>query len=1262
MQTTDRNGGLTQATYDTNGERLALTDPTGAQTQATYDWMGRRSTSTVLDRYPTTTSVSTYNYTASSSDPGGAFLSSTVTQDGATTSYGYDNTGEQTQITDTADNTSKTAYDFLGRPATNTLPDNSSTTLQYDAAGDLLQTQAKDPSGTVLITTSATYDADGNRLSAVDELQHASTFTYNADGELTQEVQPVTAGSSVTISFGYDAAGNRTRYTDGRGNNWIYTYNPWNLQESVIEPTTSTYTTAAQSTVTTAYDADGRPVTQTQPGGVSITAGYDNNGNLTSQSGSGADVATASRTFGYDGDGRITSASTTAVGTSGSAGYQPATSETYTYNDRGELLTASGAAGSSSFSYNADALMTQRNDAAGTTSYGYNGADQLSTVTDATTNTIAQYTYNTLDQVKQIQYGTGGNLRQFGYNTLHQLTGDTLTNAAGTTTLAAINYGYDNNGNLTSKTTTGFAGASSNTYSYDFANRLTSWISGSATTNYAYDASGNRTQVGANVYAYDARDELTGDGVNTYTYTARGTMSSQTSASGVVNYASDAFNQQISVGAQSYGYDASGRVITDTSSGGGTRTLQYSGTGNDVASDGADTYAWDPSGALVGIGAAASGGGTTPGSGTLAYTDQHTDVVGDFTATGTALSGSTAYDPLGNVLTSSNRLGSVGYQSAWTDNATGKANMAARWYNPATGQFMNKDTAQVSPVPNSAQANPFAYVGDDPLTATDPTGHCGGFFGWVCSAASAVNRDIIQPAWHWTDRNIVQPVEHAAEKAYHWVKNGFEDLMRGFATALHALQDAFAYAQRQLAALERKLYSAGRRVYHQAVKRARAVVHVVTTAYHRTISAAHKAISSTVTFVKHHAAAITSIVVGAGVFLGCSALTGGIGAIGCAALAGAASSAVSYSMTCGQSKSGCTALGAVEAIGIGAVGGAVGGALAGPLGGKLVSEALDGVLPDVAGSALVGGFSGGGAGATSGALGYAAGCGSSREGCSWSGLGSASLHGAEQGAATGGIAGAVAPVAGRAISSLRGGCHSFTGNTPVLLADGTTKPIDQIKVGDRITDAVPGEMNNQAHTVSAVIVTATDHDFADVAVTPTRAAQGENARQGRIKSTLSKAAVGLAAALVAVTGTATTASAATRQPATVAVTNASAASADVAAHGGTLTTTFHHPFYDLTQAAFVEAQHLHAGDVLQTPTGTAEVTAVRLYHANTTTYDLTIGALHTYYVLAGSVAALVHNCGNGGEGAAASEPEVTPYSIYRTPHSSDLDPMPGLCR
>jgi hypothetical protein len=111
-------------------------------------------------------------------------------------------------------------------------------------------------------------------------------------------------------------------------------------------------------------------------------------------------------------------------------------------------------------------------------------------------------------------------------------------------------------------------------------------------------------------------------------------------------------------------------------------------------------------------------------------------------------------------------------------------------------------------------------------------------------------------------------------------------------------------------------------------------------------------------------------------------------------------------------------------------------------------------------------------------------------------LGGAALGGAEQGGLAGGVAGAGASLLGSGISALRGddapeaggegggqsSCHSFTAGTAVLMADGSSKPISQVKIGDKITDAVPGQDAAQAHTVTKVIVTTTDHDFVDLGI------------------------------------------------------------------------------------------------------------------------------------------------------------------------------------
>src|SRR5215813_10358531 len=68
--------------------------------------------------------------------------------------------------------------------------------------------------------------------------------------------------------------------------------------------------------------------------------------------------------------------------------------------------------------------------------------------------------------------------------------------------------------------------------------------------------------------------------------------------------------------------------------------------------------------------------------------------------------------------------GNIGYQSDFTENSSGRVNMAARWYNPNTGQFDNRDPASNNPTPNSANADRYTYANGNPLTNTDPTGLC----------------------------------------------------------------------------------------------------------------------------------------------------------------------------------------------------------------------------------------------------------------------------------------------------------------------------------------------------------------------------------------------------------------------------------------------------------------------------------------------------------------------------------------------------------
>ncbi|UWE09085.1 RHS repeat-associated core domain-containing protein [Actinacidiphila bryophytorum] len=143
--------------------------------------------------------------------------------------------------------------------------------------------------------------------------------------------------------------------------------------------------------------------------------------------------------------------------------------------------------------------------------------------------------------------------------------------------------------------------------------------------------------------------------------------------------------------------------------------------------------------------------------------------------------------------------------------------------------------------------------------------------------------------------------------------------------------------------------------------------------------------------------------------------------------------------------------------------------------------------------------------------------------------------------------------------------NSFPGGTPVLMAAGGTKPISQVAAGDEVmaTDPITGLTG--PHKVTRVIRTLTDTDFTDLTV---------------------------------------------GSPGGPAV----------------ITSTQHHPYWDVTRHRWVDAADLHAGDRLRTADGaTVQASRIRNYTGHIVTYNLTVDQVHTYYVQAGSAPVLVHN-------------------------------------
>ena len=82
--------------------------------------------------------------------------------------------------------------------------------------------------------------------------------------------------------------------------------------------------------------------------------------------------------------------------------------------------------------------------------------------------------------------------------------------------------------------------------------------------------------------------------------------------------------------------------------------------------------------------------------------------------------GTTSYSPYGQMTAQSGTVTTpFGFAGQYTDSQTGLVYMRARWYDPATGQFLSVDPLVV------ATQQPYAYVADNPLNYTDPFGLCG---------------------------------------------------------------------------------------------------------------------------------------------------------------------------------------------------------------------------------------------------------------------------------------------------------------------------------------------------------------------------------------------------------------------------------------------------------------------------------------------------------------------------------------------------------
>lgn len=169
------------------------------------------------------------------------------------------------------------------------------------------------------------------------------------------------------------------------------------------------------------------------------------------------------------------------------------------------------------------------------------------------------------------------------------------------------------------------------------------------------------------------------------------------------------------------------RIAQVAASGGTTTTTVYVGSVAEVSTTGGTTTT-----------IAYYGGVAEAVNGTFSYLASSGlgSVTVALNASGAAIA-STLYAPYGTTRYSNGVMpGSFGFSGQRADAVTGLDFYGARYYDPSAGQFASADTIGLSVDTLTDALNRYAYVGDNPTTRTDPSGH--GFFDAIAQVASAV--------------------------------------------------------------------------------------------------------------------------------------------------------------------------------------------------------------------------------------------------------------------------------------------------------------------------------------------------------------------------------------------------------------------------------------------------------------------------------------------------------------------------------------------
>jgi len=675
-------------------------------------------------------------------------LVSSTTATGLTTTYGYDGLGRRTSTTDPRTGASEAHYDAQGR-------------VDYvkDAAG---------------YQTSFAYDpSTGRKIRETNALGKHSYFAYNAQGQLTRTWGDV----PYPVQYGYDDYGRRTEMTTYRVEaGWSSPTWPesatgdttrWHHQEStgLLQGKED----AAGKAVTYTYGPAGRLATRTwarrKPDGSPLVTSYAYDAATGELRGVDYNDNTPDVTHEFDRLGRATTI-TDAVGTR-VFGYDPATLQLKTETIDG--LTPAR------ITHHYDPALVKGRSAGVelgehyVVGYGYDQLGRIMSVGWTVNGSSDTATYSLFEQSDLLAgYAKkSGFASEYAYEPKRDLK-TLVSNSLSGSVVSRYDYRYDAQGRRSSVESFGSAIAPPIRFArwgYDERNQVTgsNRFMGSFTTtpnpsneivgerrDYDYDAIGNRKAAlvedgvtyigykanGLNQYdstgeqapSYDEDGNLLSDGRKVLTYNAENQLKSVTVAGvSVSTYFYDYLGRRIRKSVHVLDGSGSDYVVAWVYSGwnkveeretvGSTTTVKNFVWGLDLSES------LEGAGGIGGLLAAVDQSGAAS---IFAY-DGNGNVSELVAAVGGGVSAHYEYDAFGDVILALGVLASENnyrFSTKYADDETGFVYYGYRYYDSATGRWVNRD-----PIGESGGANLYGMVGNNPIDRFDVLGKRAGEIG-----------------------------------------------------------------------------------------------------------------------------------------------------------------------------------------------------------------------------------------------------------------------------------------------------------------------------------------------------------------------------------------------------------------------------------------------------------------------------------------------------------------------------------------------------